>query len=71
MSLPDPVKGIAELLRSLIPYRREEYKQILELRLSESPPCQQRETRVRDRWTLWHTSVYVSHVDDSGTITIQ
>lgn len=71
MGLPDLLKAAGEALGRLIPYRREEYKHEIEIRRSESPPCHQQEVRVRHPWMIWHTRVFVSHVDNAGKVTFQ
>ena len=67
--LDNLLKPIADAVKNLMPYRREEFKYEFDLRLSESPPCHQRQTRVRDRWTIWHSTVHVTHVRPDGTFT--
>ena len=70
MSFLDFLKAVGEFVSRTIPYRREEYKYELEIRVSDSPPCYQREVRIRHPWMIWYTRVYGSHVDEAGKQTI-
>ena len=71
MSLLEILKAFVSAAGSLIPYRRQEYKYEFDIRLADSLPCHQRELRKRDPWRIWHTRVFVSHVDNTGKVSFQ
>jgi hypothetical protein len=71
MSLLDILKAFVSAAGSLMPWGRREYKHEIEIRRADSPPCHQRELRVRHPWMIWHTRVFVSHVDNTGKVSFQ
>lgn len=66
MGFLDFFKPLVEAATKLFPYRRTESKIEIEIRLSDSPPCHQREIRNRHPLMVWHSRVYGSHVDGAG-----